>query len=347
MSRPLQYLFALALWPFCLPESAAKSHAQPDSSYVRTFPGTFTVRTFLGEKFSTYSIIDKATDRTLTFHPNNILGIGLGITIFGIGLNFSTKVPLHDPKTDKYGETSRYDIQVHRYSRNLMLDGYFQRYRGFHLADKEDVTTITNPEEYPYFANLEGRSIGFSALYVFNGARYSLRSLASQQEWQKKSSGSPLLGGSIFTHRFKDNDSSVIPRYYKYEDFLDGRRPVAINYYGISVNGGYAYTLVLDQAAHWFLAGAADLGIGGGQSSVHDTADARTTHIGLSLNGNLRIGAGYNSEKWFAGIYGVYHTDSYDLPYPDCSMQRQQGIVRLVVARRISTKKPWLAKQPG
>jgi hypothetical protein len=339
-------LYTLVLLFIILPEAAAAPGRDPDSNYVLKFPGTLTLRTYLGEKFSTYTLIDRATGRELAFHPNNILGLGLGVTIMGIGINFSTRLPLHDPKTDLFGKTTRYDIQLHRYSRKLMLDGYFQRYRGFHFPDSSEVTTVSNPEAYPYFANLEGRSIGISALHIFNGARYSLRALVSQQEWQVKSSGSALLGGSVFTHRFSEQDSSVIPRNYKYADFLGGNRPVTINYYGITVNGGYGYTLVLDRAAHFFIAGAADIGVGGGQSSVRDTHDARLTKIGLCLSGNLRAGGGYNSEKWFAGIYGIYHTDYYALPYEKSAMQSRQGLVRLVVARRLATKKRYLARQP-
>jgi hypothetical protein len=318
----------------------------PDSNFVRTFPGTVTLRTYLGEKFSTYTLIDRASDRRLSFHPNSILGLGIGATILGIGFNVSTRLPLHDPKFERFGKTSRYDFQVHRYSRKLMLDADLQRYRGFHLNDKNEVTTITGPQEYPYYSNLEGRSIGFSALHVFNGERYSLRAMVNQQEWQQQSSGSALLGGSIFVHRFTEMDSSIIPRYYRYPEFMGGKRPTDINHYGITVNAGYGYTLVLGKGSHYFIAGAADVGLGGAQSSVRDTLDERLTKNGLCVTGNARVGGGYNSEKWFVGIYGIFHTDYYALPYEGGVLQRNQGVVRLVAARRIPTKKRYLARQP-
>jgi hypothetical protein len=341
-----QFLFLPAFICLCHAAALAGPRIKLDTNYVRSFPGRMTLRTYLGEKFSTYTLIDQASGRRLTFHPNNILGLGLGATILGIGLNFSARLPLHDPKIDRYGKTSRYDLQVHRYGKTLMLDFYFQRYRGFHLADKNEVTAITNPHEYPYFSNMEGRSIGFSALHVFNGERYSLRALVNQQEWQIRSAGSALLGGSIFTHRFSDDDSSVIPRYYAYTDFMGGNRPMAVNYYGLTVNGGYGYTWVLPPGGHFFLAAATDVGMGGGQSSVTDTQDTRLTKIGLCLTANARVGGGYNSAKWFAGIYGIYHGDLYSLPYAESRMLRNQGIIRFVVARRIPTKSRFLAKQP-
>src|SRR5690606_30519641 len=129
MNPSLRRLFYIALFLVAgLPQASAAPPITRDSNYVRSFPGMVTVRTYLGEKFSTYTLIDRATDRRLTFHPNNILGIGLGATILGIGLNFSVRLPMHEPKIDRFGKTSRYDIQVHRYGKKLMLDFYFQRY---------------------------------------------------------------------------------------------------------------------------------------------------------------------------------------------------------------------------
>lgn len=307
-----------------------------DSNYVQDFPGTFTLRTYLGEKVSVFDLADRASGRDIAYRPNTILGLGVGITIHGIGINFSTRLPFHDTKIDKYGRTQRYDIQVHRYRRKVMLDAYFQRYTGFHLGEKTDVTQITGPQEYPYFPNLRATIIGATGLYVFNGEKYSMRGMTTQQDWQLKSAGSPLLGASVFTHFF-DDDSSVLPAYYRYGDFFGGRHPQQIHYYGLTVNGGYGYTVVLDKASHYFLAGAVDVGAGPGYSTVKDVTGEELSHVTFSVAGNVRVGVGYNSLKWYAGLYSIFHADSYQLPYSESSLRSGQGIIRLVVARRLVT----------
>ena len=331
---------------FYLPYTSAMPRRGSDSNYVRSFPGTVTVRAFVGEKISTFDLTDGELGQHLQYRPNNNLAIGGGITIYGIGLNFSTSLPFHDEKTDLYGETRKLDIQVHRYSRKLMLDAYVQRYRGFHLADKSDVTAITGPEEYPYFPDLRALTIGVTGLFVFNGDHYSLRTITNQQEWQLRSAGSALLGASIFSHLFSD-DRGILPKYYKYPDFFGGHHPKEIHYYGLTVNGGYGYTLVIDRASHYFIAGAADVGAGPGYSSVTDINGEHLDHITICLTTNMRVGAGYNSEKWFAGVYGIYHIDRYPLHYAQSALGTSQGIARFVIARRLSTKKRFLAKQPA
>jgi hypothetical protein len=341
MPRIIFITIALLLWN-SIELMARKRY--PDAGYVRTFPRTVTVRTFLGEKISTFTLIDKATNRRLAYHPNNVLALGIGATIRGLGLNVSVGLPFHDQKEDVYGVTRHIDLQVHRYSRKLMIDAYYQNYKGFHLSSKDDVTMIPGPEEYPYFPNIRALTIGASGLYVFNGERYSLRTVSTQQEWQMRSAGSPLLGASIFTHLFS-NDKDLLPQYYKYPDFLGGHEPRDIHYYGLNINAGYGYTWVLDNASHYFLAGAIDGGAGPGYSSAEEENGTRLNHMTVSFTANVRLGAGYNSEKWFAGIYGIYHTDRYPLPYENTALSTGQGLVRLVLARRIPTRKSYLYKQ--
>jgi hypothetical protein len=316
-----------------------------DPEYVQQFPGTLTVRTYLGEKIAAFRIADKTRDENLQFRPNNILGLGVGVTIKGIGLNFSTRLPLHETKEAAYGKTSRLDIQVHRYQGSMSLDVYLQRYRGFHLNEKSDVTNVVGPTEYPYYPNLQSITAGASGMYMFNGRRFSLRSMFNQQEWQLRSAGSLMLGASLFTHFLSNKDSSVIPTNLRLRDFLDTNLFKKINNYGLTINGGYGYNLVLKQ--HWFISLSGDVGVGPGYSSA-TTMEGRELHNwGLLVNTNARFGAGYNSREWFVGVYSIYRTDVFQLPVDDSKMRQSQGIFRFVVARRLTTQKRRLGGSPN
>src|SRR4051794_4282989 len=136
--------------------------APTSDSSVRTFPQTITMRVFLGEKISNFYLEDRKIGQSLRYLPNNNLQMGFGVTLRGIGLNFSTKIPYHGTKEDLYGKTKRFDIQVHSYSSKVMLDAYLQQYTGFHLKDKTDMTVIPPPTEYPYFGNMQAREITLS-----------------------------------------------------------------------------------------------------------------------------------------------------------------------------------------
>ena len=307
----------------------------PDSEYVRQFPHTLTVRAYIGEKISIFGIEDRKNDVELRYRPNNILAVGLGVTVKGIGINFSTRIPGYDNKEDQYGRTRRIDVQVHRYRRKLAVDAYFQRYRGFHINDLNDVTRQgTPPTEtvYPYFPNMQTITAGASVMYMFNGNRVSLRAPVNQQEWQRRSAGTFMLGGGLFYRDFTNKDSTFIPRYIAQPQFLGGSQLSKIQNYSLTLNGGYGYHFVFKR--HLYLMGSLEVGGGLGYSITEDTLENRESKLGPQLTANIRAGFGYNSQHWQTGIYGILHSDRMVLPYDQTNLSTSLGIVRAFVADR-------------
>ena len=318
-----------------LPAAAQDNSPGVDPEYVRDFPQTLTVRTYVGEKISIFGIEDRKNDVDIRYRPNNILAVGVGVTVKGIGLNFSTRIPGYKDKEDQYGRTRRIDIQVHRYRGKLAVDAYFQRYRGFHINDLEDVTrTGTPPKEtvYPYFPNMQTITAGATVMYVFNGNRVSLRAPVNQQEWQLRSAGSPLLGAGLYYRDFSNKDSTFIPQYIAQRQFLDGSQISRVQNYSLTVNGGYGYHFVFKR--HLYLMVGLEAGAGLGYSVTHDTLDKRQSKLGPQFTGNVRAGFGYNSRHWQSGIYSIVHSDRMVLPYDQTNLSTSLGIVRFFVAYR-------------
>jgi hypothetical protein len=333
----------LILVILCRVTTAFGQKTPPDPNYIVEFPGTLTVRTFLGEKISGFDLIDGKHSERLSYRPNNILGLGLGVTIRGIGINLSMRLPYHNYKEDRYGKTRQLDLQVHRYKGNFALDVYFQQYKGFHLRDSSDVSAVVGPTDYPYFPDMSEVTVGATGLYVFNGQRFSLRAPIDQQNWQIRSAGSWLLGGSVFTHLISNNHQSIIPPYLKRPEFMSGNKVQEIDNYSVVLNGGYGYNFIIKR--HWFIGVLADVGAGIGYSEIKDPAG--TAHkVGLQLSADTRFAFGYNATRWFGGFYLIYHADRYPLPYDDCFAMSNEGMARFIVARRFTTHKRRLGGSP-
>ncbi len=322
-----------------LPAMAASAQNQTDTTYIQSFPDQVTGRIYLGEKVSAFNINDRNINRMLQYRPNNTLGIGLGVTIRGVGLNFSTRLPFHDPKIDKYGRTRRYDLQLHRYRGKWALDGYAQRYKGFHLNSTDDVDSVGGTTAYPYLPGLTTLNLGLSGMYVFNGNRFTMRAAVNQQDWQIRSAGSFMAGAAFFA-RYIFNDESILPEYYKYPQMLDGNGVRHISNYGLTIKGGYGFNYVFHK--HYFVGAAADVGAGPGYTVVRNTDGTEQTGWGLNYAANLRLSTGYNADKWYGGVYVILHAERYDLPYADGSVDNALGIFRIVVARRFHTGKNFL-----
>lgn len=330
----VRYSCVVLLWMICAMQTTGQIPL--DSGNVHRFSKQVTFRVYLGEKISMFSLDDNKNNKHLFYRPNNILALGVGVTIKGIGLNFSTRLPFHGTKEQLYGRTRRYDFQAHRYRGKLALDLYGQRYRGFHLNSRDDVDTIIGPYAYPYLPDLTALTLGTSAMYVFNGDNFSMKGAVNQQDWQLRSAGSWMVGGAFFA-RYIFNNGSILPPGLKYPQFYEGSQPQHISNYGLTLKVGYAYNHVFKK--HYFAGASLDGGAGPGYSLVRDINGESREGLGLVLTGNVRVVAGYNAAKWFAGFYFIFHTDQYSLPYANSKLWTSQGIFRFTVARRISSNR--------
>lgn len=340
------------------PRKSRKSRLRTvDTSYIRLFPNTYTIRTYVGEKFATFSLEDRMRGHDLDYRPNAVLALGLGFNYRGLGLSLSTRTPFHDPKESLYGKTQRFDFQLHRYRRKLAIDLYLQRYKGYHLNDKAQAPLYVgqgteDSPEFPYFPEMRSLKLGVTALYVFNGNRFSMRSAVNQQEWQLKSSGSPMIGAALFYHQLSNGGDGLIPTGFPDPMMFGGYNPTKIHSYSLTFQGGYGYTYVYRK--NWFATLAADVGFGPGfvrmeGKSLVDPTFTREDRSGLDIQGraNLRASLGYNNQNWTFGLFGIATGDRYTLPkFPGETKSGQvgstQGIVRLVAARRF----PMKAKKP-
>lgn len=329
-------LFILFLLSLCLAQGAMAQPFTPDSNYVRRFPYSITARLYLQEKVSAFKLTDRRLKQDMNFYPNNYLAVGAGLTIRGFGLNLSVGVPFRDKKESLYGHTRKLDLQLHRYKNHWAADGYFQYYRGFHLRDVSAVTQLTTPEPYPYFPDLRAITLGASLLYMPQGLRHSMGASWNQQEWQIKTGGTFLYGAAFFGHFVSNRGKSILPEYSSHPEFLDSARPAYIHNYALTLRGGYAYTLVYKK--HWFVATALDLGAGPGFSTSQEVSGAHAQKLGLNMSATGRLAMGYNAEKWYAGVIGIIQADRFPLAYDRGVGYATQGVVRLVVARRLFFK---------
>lgn len=179
-----------------------------------------------------------------------------------------------------------------------------------------------------------------------------MRSAVNQQEWQIKSSGSPMVGVAFYFQQLSNDGAGIIPAGYPSGDIFQDYNPTKIQSYGLTFHGGYGYTFVYRQA--WFATLAADIGLGPGYvhlegQSLANPALEKSARNSLDIQGraNLRAAIGYNNKDWTLGLYGIAHGDRYTLPkFEGDSKSGQigntQGVVRLVAARRfpMKVKKP-------
>jgi hypothetical protein len=305
-----------------------------DTSYVVDYSKMITARLFASKKYSNFTIHDTQS-HTLRYRPNDRLNFGIGFNYSVIGLNVGINFPFINNDDGKYGKSRYLDLQSHIYIPKLAIDLIGQFYKGFYLSNSRIL--LDQPLKTYYIRpDIETRSLGFSALYIFNDKKFSYRSFFLQNEWQKKSAGSLLLGGSILGVA-TEGDSSLFPKRLEYNVSIPQKNFNSISNWMIAVNAGYAYTFVLK--SNWFFSASATAGTGYGSSKVaNDETDEVYKKFVFNSYGTARFGIGYNSEKLFIGPTFVHYFYFTPTAFEKAGYAFNTGNFRLNLAYRFNAK---------
>jgi len=214
--------------------------------------------------------------------------MGIGATYKSFTLNLAYGFGFLNPDRGQ-GKTRYLDLQFHNYGKKIILDVFGQFYRGFYLS-RHDGISISN--EHYLRPDLHLNELGASVHYVLNNAHFSYRASFFQNEWQKKSAGTFLVGFEAYGGWVKA-DSSMLPSDVGRESIRADLRK--LNFFEFGPNAGYAYTLILDR--HFFLTGSGSLSVVYGVNTM--IGGGSTNQVtGFNANTIFRIFGGYNSSTW-------------------------------------------------
>lgn len=288
------------------------------SPYYVDFPGQVTSRYYFSRKYTSLRMTNESTGDSYVFEPNSTLNMGLGATYSNFTLNLAFGFGFLNPDKGQ-GDTKYLDLQAHMYPKNFIIDFFGQFYNGYHV-EHEHASTV-NQSNYYQFPDMKVRKIGASVQYMFNGEKLSLRAAFLQNEWQKRSAASLLLGFEMYGGQATNEGGILSPELTQLPTgYIEQAR-----FFEFGPNVGYAGTLVIKK--HFFLSGSVSSNIGLGYISLLDDGD-RVSSLSINPNLFLRGFAGYNSDRW--SINANYVFNNVRLPTAgDYSMAVMTGNYRM------------------
>jgi hypothetical protein len=276
------------LWTGSL--SAQKdSRDQFDTDYYESYTDMITGRVFLSQKYTSLRIRGEERGRDLQYRPNTTLNLGVGATYGWFTLNLAYGFDFLNGADNAKGKTRYLDLQSHIYPRKMSIDLFGQLYKGFYAFPK-DVVPQDNHNYYQR-PDIRVQHFGAAAYYIVNWRKLSLRSGMLQNEWQKQSAGSLLLGGEFYYGQNK-GDSALVPT--SIADQYKQAGVTKMRYLDIGPGIGYAYNLVIRE--HWYALGVLSSSF---PISFHKQWRNGETEQKLSISPDLltRLGVGYNSDR--------------------------------------------------
>ena len=307
----------------------AQTPASTDNNdYYTTFEEQLTTRLYLAKKYT--SLIMKAAPdiQSLRYRPNSLTTMGINGSYKALSLSFGTGFGFLNPNKEEKGKTRSFDFQSHIYTRDWVTDIYAQFYKGYYLSIGGPAGTADN--NYYKRPDIKVNLLGTSIYRLLNGERFSYRAGFLQNEWQKKSAGSVLLGAEIYYGTMK-GDSALVPSHISSYYPQQGIHRVRLLELG--PGAGYAYTAVWEE--NLFLTGSAT--INADISMVKEVSAAGSANrTSISPNATLRAVAGYNSEEWAATISWLHNATNAKGKSSNYEYGIKTGEFKITLAKRFT-----------
>lgn len=299
-----------------------------NNDYYTTFEEQLTTRLYLAKKYT--SLIMKAAPdiQSLRYRPNSLTTMGINGSYKALSLSFGTGFGFLNPNKEEKGKTRSFDFQSHIYTRDWVTDIYAQFYKGYYLSIGGPAGTADN--NYYKRPDIKVNLLGTSIYRLLNGERFSYRAGFLQNEWQKKSAGSVLLGAEIYYGTMK-GDSALVPSHISSYYPQQGIHRVRLLELG--PGAGYAYTAVWEE--NLFLTGSAT--INADISMVKESSAAGSANrTSISPNATLRAVAGYNSEEWAATISWLHNATNAKGRSSNYEYGIKTGEFKITLAKRFT-----------
>ncbi len=260
-----------------------------DTTYFETFPDQITGRFYFSHKYLSFRHRNRTEEFSFRYQPNSTINMGVGATYKWATLNLAYGFGFLNPDRGR-GDTRYLDLQFHGYGGKHNVDFLGQYYEGFYLSPRG----LAAGSQDPYYVrpDVEVFTLGVSYQYVVNHREFSFPAAFLQNQWQKKSAGTILIGAETFSGRIR-SDSSIVPTAVNSDLAATNERKTT--FFDISPTIGYAYTFVYNEGLFATVAASAGFGF---STNTYDDVSGSTRTGGFSPNTLIRLVLGYNSSKY-------------------------------------------------
>jgi hypothetical protein len=232
------------------------------------------------------------------------------------------------------------DLTAHGIFRSFIVDMYLQWNRGYYISNPADVLTDWDTHQgFPQRGDMRTNIVGLNVQYLFNSSRYSYKAAFVQNEFQKKSAGSPIVGIEAYW-MLGMTDSLMVAPDVPPSGFLGDATFNQVDIANLGINRGYAYTFVWKEKL--FLSLSATVGLSGGSNQVHNSDNSVTSFSGLSVGvtSSSRVSLGYNSHDYYVGL-SLIHFAMRNMVWDQADwVTYSTGNIRLNVVKRFRLKRP-------
>ena len=318
-------------------EKIEKKNNKVNPEYIVDYKNLLTSRFYLLNESIGFQVKPKGAKNGIFFKPNIHTKVGLAGFYKWFGIGLAIRSPFYKRDEDIKGKSKIIDLRINAYGKAIAAEISIQDYRGFYIDNPNEVYDDWSVgKDYPKRPDMRISSTSALFYYILNYKKHSIRAAYIQNERQLKSSGSLMLMPAILFLKLSA-DSCIIPTAYidKYNiDPSERIRSGKFQLFGMSA--GYSYTLVM---LKYFYINASLLPGCFLQKYKYENETGTEKREKLTVLWLGRFAFGYNSDKFYAGIGGVYGFNSTPIPILQTNFHYDMNQIRLWVGTRFNVFK--------
>ena len=314
-----------------IPELPIETY-QYDTTFIINYGNLMAIRLVSPRRIYDFRLKNRDTKDILEYRPNLQSAFGIGFTYKWLAFDIVFNPKWNKAKTEELGETKEFNIKGTLYLKRHMIDAALRRYKGMHIANPQ---AYLDPWDgaFPYRPDLSNSNFFLAYTIPVNYKKFSPKTSFQLDGRMKKSAGSVMYISTLHLS-FIRADSSILP--VEYEDSFSPQAHISeMNTLHLTQSIGYAYTFVYKK---FYLTLSAMPGVALTFGSVQSDAGRYNPNL-INLAFESKSGLGYNSRKWYAGLYAIYNYQSTQLA-DDLTYNNNLGEIRFFVGYRI--KAPYL-----
>lgn len=291
-------VFLLCVWCFY-------PKAQTDSTQIKSYADQVMVRVNFDTNIENYTFSEgneeNANQTIFSINNKTKASFSIDYKILSATLSFAPQFFPGNSDDERKGHSSYTNFTFRFFPERFIQTVYYKNVKGFYVENMQDLIPGWQKERDPYitFPDLRVQTFGGSTAYVLK-QDFSLKSLYTQSEWQKKSKGSWVP--------FLDYDFTI------FSNIINGLKSKEYQY-NFGANIGYFYNWVI--AEKFNIAPYLTAGLGGKFTSFKDTLDNGTKgpkqneqYITVKGSGGLHVG--YNTNRFLFGGKLNFNATAYD-----------------------------------
>ena len=233
----------------------------------------------------------------VAYLPNFVPRLGPRITYKDTGVMVTFGLPIPEAEKTRRGDSTHSGLTINSYWRELALDAYFHKFRGFYASSPFTELSFNKPERYPQLPDARVTVYGLNVYHATNRRAYSFQAAFDFNEIQTKSGGSVVVA-PFFNHFAISLGQTFIPGSDPSGlEEMPNLASADMNTFG--AGGGYGHTWVFKRGFQASAQGT--IGPGLQMQRIKREDGDEFERLGVAVKLNVNVSGGYNSATRLAG----------------------------------------------